>query len=98
MFIAWARPVGEVKPGRLVVFWMEFVFDGGEGAEEQVGGVGHDGGAARGDSVTGLEFVEFAEGAVDGDGGAEFLGFADELGGDIGLIEVFLAHGGVPGA
>jgi len=77
---------------------MEFVFDGGEGAEEQVGGVGHDGGTARGDLVTSLEFVEFAEGAVDGDGGAEFLGFTDELGGDVGLVEVFPAEGGVTGA
>jgi hypothetical protein len=40
---------------------------------------------SRGDLVTSLEFVEFAEGAVDGDGGAEFLEFTDELGGNIGL-------------
>jgi hypothetical protein len=29
--------------------------EGAEGAEEQVGGVGHDGGAAGSDFVTGLE-------------------------------------------
>jgi hypothetical protein len=51
---------------------------------------------SRGDLVACLEFVEFAERAVDGDGGAEFLGFADELGGDIGLIEVFQAQTGMP--
>ncbi len=57
---------------------MEFALDGGEGAEEQVAGVGHDGGAARVDLVPGLELIEFAEGAVDNDRGAEFLGVADE--------------------
>jgi len=98
VFIARARPVGEIEPGGPIVFGMQFVFDGGEGAEEQVGGIGHNGGAARGDSVTGLEFVEFAKGAIDGDGGAEFLGLADDLGGDVGMVEVFLAQGGVPGA
>ena len=30
-----------------LVFGMEFALDGGEGAEEEIAGVGHDGGAAR---------------------------------------------------
>ena len=34
--------------------------------------------AARVDLVPGLELIEFAEGAVDNDRGAEFLGVADE--------------------
>src|SRR5882724_7330106 len=53
--------------GLVFEFGMEFVLDGGEGAEEQVAGVGHDGGAAGVDFVPGLEFIEFAEGAVDND-------------------------------
>jgi len=64
--------------GLVFEFGMEFALDGGEGAEEQVAGVGHDGGAARVDLVPGLELIEFAEGAVDNDRGAEFLGVADE--------------------
>jgi hypothetical protein len=79
-------------------FGMEFVLDGGEGAEEQVAGVGHDGGAAGVDFVPGLEFIEFAEGAVDNDRGAEFLGVSDEGGSKVGLVEVFLVLGGVFGA
>ena len=77
---------------------MEFVLDGGEGAEEQVAGVGHDGGAAGVDFVPGLEFIEFAEGAVDNDSRAEFLGVSDEGGSKVGLVEVFLVLGGVFGA
>ena len=89
--------IAEIDTERFV-FGMEFFFDGGEGAEEEIGGVGHDGGAARGDLVAGLELVEFAEGMVDGDGGAEFLVVADERGGEVGLIEIFLASGHVFGA
>jgi len=67
-----------------------FVFDGGEGAEEQVTGVGHDSGAARGDLVAGLELIEFAEGMVDVGGGAKFLDVTDEGGGEVCLVEVLL--------
>jgi hypothetical protein len=84
--------------GLVFEFGMEFVLDGGEGAEEQVAGVGHDGGAAGVDFVPGLEFIEFAEGAVDNDRGAEFLGVSDEGGSKVGLVEVFLVLGGVFGA
>ena len=84
-----AREVDD-DPGFVFEFGMEFVFDRGEGAEEEVAGVGHDGGAAGVDLVSGLEFIEFAEGAVDNDGGAEFLGVADEGCGQVGLVEVLL--------
>ena len=72
--------------------------DGGEGAEEEVAGIGHDGGAARSDLVTGLELVEFAERMVNVGSGAKFLDAADEGGGEIGLVEIFLALGGMSGA
>src|SRR6266404_5945388 len=82
--------------GLVFEFGMEFVLDGG--AEEEVAGVGHDGGAARVDLVPGLEFIEFAEGAVDNDSRTEFLGVSDEGGSKVGLVEVFLVLGGVFGA
>jgi len=72
--------------------------DGGEGAEEQVAGVGHDGGAARRDLVAGLELIEFAERVIDGERVAELLDVPDEGRGKVGLIEFFLAVGGVFGA
>ncbi len=75
-----------------------FVGDGGEGAEEEIGSVGHDGGAAGSDFVAGLELIEFAEGMVDVGGGAEFLNVTDEGGGEVGLVEVLLEQSGVFGA
>lgn len=74
---------------------MEFLFDGRESAEEQVTGVGHDGGAARSDLVAGEEFVKFGEGTVDGDRGSEVAGVTDELGGDIGGVAFLLVLRGV---
>jgi len=67
-----------------------FVLDGGEGAEEKIGSVGHDGGAARGDLVMGLKLIELAEGMVDVGGGAKFLDVTDEGGGEVCLVEVLL--------
>ncbi|HYT19227.1 MAG TPA: hypothetical protein VEW05_03245 [Candidatus Polarisedimenticolia bacterium] len=72
--------------------------DGGEGAEEETGGVSHDRSAARSDFVSGLELIEFAEGVVDGHGIAEFPDVADENGSEVGLMEFFLGVGGVFGA
>jgi len=72
--------------------------DGGEGAEEEVAGISHDGGAAGSDLVAGLELIEFAERVVDVGGGEEFLDAADEGGGEIGLVEFFLALSGMSGA
>ncbi len=62
------------------MFGLEVVIagDGGERTQEQVAGVGHDGGAARRDFVAGLELIEFAEGMIDGDGVAELLDVPDE--------------------
>jgi hypothetical protein len=77
---------------------VNFLLDGGEGAKEEIGGVGHDGSATRGDPVVGLELIEFAEGVVDVRGGAEFLDVADEGGGEVGLVEVALVLCGVFGA
>jgi len=72
--------------------------DGGEGAKEEVGGIGQDGGTAGSDLVAGLELIEFAEGMIDGDRVAEFLDVADENGGEVGLIQFFVAVGSVLGA
>jgi hypothetical protein len=72
--------------GVLFVLGMEFAIDGGEGAEKQLAGVGHDSGATGSDLIVGKKFVEFAEGAVDGDGGGEFDGIADEPCGDVGGV------------
>ena len=72
--------------GVLFVLGMEFVFDSREGAQEEMAGVSHDGGATRSDLIVGEKFVEFAEGAIDGDGGSEFDGVADEPCGDVGGV------------
>src|SRR3989441_6835988 len=94
LLVRGAREVGDDH--RAVVLGGAFFgIDGGEGAEEQIGGVGHDGSAARGDLVPGLEFIEFAEGVVDVSGGAEFLDVTDEGGGEVSLVEVLLALSGV---
>ena len=87
-----ALGAGEVDDdlGFVFEFGMEFVLDGGESAEEEIAGVGHDGGAAGVDLVPGLELIEFAEGTVDNDSGAEFLGVADEGCRQVGLVEVLL--------
>jgi hypothetical protein len=66
------------------VFGVEFVLDGGEGAEEEVAGVGHDGSAAGGGCV---EMQEAREEIVDGDGGFEFNETAGEKGGDVALLQ-----------
>src|SRR5713226_168532 len=75
-----------------------FTIDSGEGAEEQVAGVSHDGGPAGSDLVAGLELIEFAEGMVDVGGGAEFLDVTDEGGGEVGSVEVLLEQSGMFGA
>jgi hypothetical protein len=74
---------------------MEFTVDGREGAEKQTAGIGHDRRAAGRDFVAGQEFVEFAEGVVDGDRGSKFLSVTDEGGGEVDGVAVFLVKGGV---
>ena len=69
---------------------MEFVLDGGEGAEEQVAGVGHDGGAARWDAVLGLVEQEAGKKLVDGDGGLELGETGGEDGGEVVGLDLLL--------
>jgi hypothetical protein len=78
-----------------IVVLIGFTLDRRESAEEEAAGKGHDGGAARGDLVAGLELIEFAEGVVDVGGGTELFDVADEGGGNVGLVEVPLEFGGV---
>src|SRR6266566_5353452 len=94
LLVRGARDVHD-ECGPIVLLSVLLGVDGGEGAQEQIGGVGHDRSAARGDLVPGLEFIEFAEGVVDVGGGAEFLDVTDEGGGEVGLVEVLLALSGV---
>ncbi len=75
-----------------------FLLDRGEGAEEEVASIGHDGSAARGDAVLGLEEKEAGEEIVDGDGGTEFSETGDEFGGEIGGFVKLLPAAGVLGA
>jgi hypothetical protein len=78
---AWrAGEIAEVD-GHGFVFGMEFVFDGGEGAEDQVARVGHDGGAARVDATFDLELEEAGEELVERDGGGEIGETVGEIGG-----------------
>jgi len=49
--------------GLVFEFWNGFVLDGGEGAEEELQGVGHDGGRGGVDFFPGLEFIEFGRGS-----------------------------------
>jgi hypothetical protein len=81
---AWrAGEIAEVD-GHGFVFGMEFVFDGGEGAEDQVARVGHDGGAARVDATFDLELEEAGEvGTFEADGAGGRVSGA-ETGGGVG--------------
>src|SRR5439155_17724996 len=94
LLVRGARDVHD-ECGPIVLLSVLLGVDGREGAEEQIGGVGHDGGTARSDHVPGLEFIEFAEGVVDVRGGAEFLDVTDEGGSEVSLVEVLLALSGV---
>jgi hypothetical protein len=90
------RHVDDDVPGLGLV--VDLLLDGREGPEEEAAGKGHYRGAAGRDLVVGLEFIEFAEGMVDVDGGVEFLDVADEGGGNVGLIKVLLESSDVFGA
>jgi hypothetical protein len=73
---------------------IEFMLDGGEGAEEEVAGIGHDGSAAGRDSVLSLEKEEASEEVIDGGRRFEFGEAGDELdreGG--GFVPALLAAG-----
>ena len=83
--------------GRYLVVGIEFVFDGGEGAEEQAADVGEDGGVAGCNAILSEDVVEFGEGLVDAFGGLEAAGFAREGGGEVGVLFFVLALGDVAG-
>lgn len=57
-----------------------FFVGGGQGADELVGDVGEDGGAASGDAVSGEEDEEIFEEAVEAVEGVEVLGVGGEFG------------------
>ncbi len=76
-------------------FWMEFLFDGGEGAEKQAVDVGEDGGASRGDAVLGEQEEELGEDLVDVRGGQEADELAHQVGGEVGDLAFLLLEVGV---
>ena len=78
---------------RLVVGCLQF--HGGYGAENLVGDVGEDGGAARGNAILRQEEKKAGEEVVQGGGGVEFFEVAGEVASDIGL-SVILRGRGVP--
>src|SRR5712692_1717213 len=69
--------------------------DGGEGAEELVGDVGKDGGAAGGDFVLGEEEEQAREEVVDLGGGGEVVEVGGEGGGDFGGVGQVLGQASV---
>src|ERR1700686_1066252 len=77
---------------------MFFLIDGGEGAEELVGDVGEDGGAASGDFVLGEEEEQAGEEVVDLDGGGEVGKVGGEGGSDFGGVGLPGGERGVGGA
>jgi hypothetical protein len=81
----------------LVVLRAAFVLDGGQGAEKEVTGVGHDGGAARGNAALRLEKEEAGEEVVDRDGRLEFGETGDEFGGETGGLVLLLPAAGMLG-
>jgi hypothetical protein len=94
----WRAPgAGEIAEVDLdnLVLGMEFALDGGEGAEEEVAGIGHDGGAARWDAVFGLEMKEAGDELVDGDGGLKFGETRDKFGGEVRSFVAFVATAGM---
>jgi hypothetical protein len=98
---SWAvRRAGEIAEldGHGFVFGMKYVFDSGEGAEDQVTGVGHDGGAARVDAAFDLEMEEAGEELVDGDGGGKLGEAGGEGGGKIDGCMLVLGELGVVSA
>lgn len=74
---------------------VEFVVDGGKGAEFEVGDIGEDGGATGGDAVLDQEGGEAGEEVVDLDSGFEIGGFGAESGGEVGVDEFCFEAGGV---
>lgn len=95
---AWRAGESAEVDGNGFIFGIEFVFDGGEGAEDQVASVGHDSGAARVDAAFDLELEETGEELVKGDGRGEIGETVGEIGGEVGTFEADGAGGRVFGA
>jgi len=81
---------------RVVV--LGFFLHGGEGAEELVGDVGEDGGAAGADAVLGEKEQQAGEEVVDGGSGGEFGETVGEGVGEIGGFAAIFGEFGVAGA
>jgi hypothetical protein len=81
----------------LVGGWVEFVLDGGEGAQKLVGDVSENGGTARGYAVLRKLEEETGEEVIDGDGGLEFGEIGGEDGGQIRSFALVLGKLGVAG-
>jgi len=92
--LAWAGDIARLKSGRAGL-GVVFVADGGEGAEQQVAGVGHDGGTARSDAVVGFEQEQPRKETVDIRGEGEFGELAGEVAGEIFGMAFFLAKLGM---
>jgi hypothetical protein len=65
----WPREIGDDL--RHIVLWVEFVFDGGEGAQKELVTEGEDGSAPAGDAAVDEESGELGEEVMDFDGGVE---------------------------
>jgi len=81
-----------------IFFGIELAVDRGKSAEELIGDVSEDGGAAGRDFVFREEEKKAGEEVVDGDGGAEFLEVGSEGGGGIGRFPLVLDKTSVIGA
>jgi len=66
------------------VLGVGLLLDSGEGAEELIGDVSHDGGALGGDAVLGKKAEKFCQKALNLRSGLEFTDFAEEIGGEVG--------------
>jgi hypothetical protein len=62
----------------------DFSVDSGKGVKELVGDVGEDGGAARGDAISGEKQQKAGKEVVDVRGGGEFREAVGEAGGQVG--------------
>src|SRR6266851_781032 len=75
-----------------------FVSDGGEGAEEEIADVGEDSGAARGNAILRKKAEEIGQDLVEVRGGLEFGELAEEVSGEVGILEAVRAGEDVFGA
>jgi len=86
----------ELNRGVGIFFGIELAVDYRKGAEELVGDVGKDGGAAGRNFVFGEEKKKAGEEVVDGEGGAEFFEVGGEGGGG-GRLALIFREAGVAG-